>query len=662
MSKPEFSRERRHTPERRATLIAALIALAVSPVSAFQFSAGELKGSFDSTFSVGGLYRLSDPDPAFYGTSNTFNGVPGRQNSVNADDGNLNYGQGWASLLFKGSHDLELRYRNFGAFVRGYYFYDAEANETERTALSSDAKSKVFRGGELLDAYVLARFTVGNDMPVDVRLGRQVLSLGESTFIPNGINVINPVDLSKLRTPGSELKEALLPVFMLKASIGVTSNVTVEPFWLLQWRHNEIEPAGSYFSTTDIASRGGRRVYLGFGSLPDTGVLGAVPRADDRDADDLNQYGVALRVLAPGLNDTEFGFYYARYNTRSPVISAITPTGPIDVAFVRTTAGQLAQQNLAPAMIQAGFPAAGVADALTTLLGAAFTGVPQAALPAHLQPFYPGAQSIASGAGRIGLLNAAASARYFLEYPEELDMLGASFNTSLGNTGISWQGEVSYKMDVPLQVDDVEMLFATLSTLNPVFGANNQVGSFLGEYNREISGYRRHEVWTAQSTLTKVFGPMLGAQQFSLVGEVGGIWADLPAQSQLRYDGPGSFTSGDAAAMTATGFGAIPPESARGFADEFSWGYQILGRLDYPSMFAGINVSPSIAFTHDVRGTTPLPLGNFVQDRKSITVAAEFVFQNAWAFELRYVNFFGGGTYNLLSDRDFVATTLKYSF
>jgi len=43
----------------------------------------------------------------------------------------------------------------------------------------------------------------------DVRLGRQVISWGESTFIPNGINVINPIDVARLRTPGSELREAL---------------------------------------------------------------------------------------------------------------------------------------------------------------------------------------------------------------------------------------------------------------------------------------------------------------------------------------------------------------------------------------------------------------------------------------------------------------------
>jgi hypothetical protein len=36
--------------------------------------------------------------------------------------------------------------------------------------------------------------------------------------------------------------------------------------------------------------------------------------------------------------------------------------------------------------------------------------------------------------------------------------------------------------------------------------------------------------------------------------------------------------------------------------------------------------------------------------------------QNSWALELRYVNFFGAEQYNLLSDRDYVAATIKYSF
>jgi hypothetical protein len=271
-------------------------------------------------------------------------------------------------------------------------------------------------------------------------------------------------------------------------------------------------------------------------------------------------------------------------------------------------------------------------------------------------------QAAIAGARQIALLTAAGSGRYFNEYPEGLDMYGVSFNTSVGRTGISWQGEVSFKDNVPLQIDDVELLFAALSSLAPQFGASNQIGNFLGQYGREISGYRRHDVWTAQTTLTKVFGPMIGAQQFTLLGEIGGVWANLPSKDTLRYDGPGTFTSGSQVFMNTAGSPQFPATPGRAFADRFSWGYQLLGRLDYNNIFPNVNMQPTLAFTHDVRGNTPLPLGNFIRDRKSVNVSVEFVYRNAWSLELRYVNFFGAKHYNLLGDRDYVASTVKYSF
>jgi hypothetical protein len=638
-------------------LTAALAsAMLVAPAYAAPFSYGELKGSFDSTFSVGALYRLNNPSPTYYGTTNSFNGVAGLQTSVNADDGNLNYKKGTVSQLLKGSHDLELRYRNFGGFARGYYFRDLKAGNTARTPLTDQAQERVEKGAELLDAYVLAKFDAADSIPVDLRFGRQVLSLGESTFIPNGINIINPVDLSKLRVPGAELKEAFLPVNMLKASIGLTQNLTIEPFWLLEFRRNEIEPAGTYFSTNDFASRGGKNVFLGFGSLADNGTLGGIPRDLDREGGNFNQYGVAARYTAAALNDTDLGFYYAKYHSRSPLISSRTPTAPINTDLTGP---------LTAVFIRSGLPAATAAaqaSGIFQLIVLSQTN-PAALTPVQIATLQAAqTQAAINGARSIALLTAAATGRYFIEYPEGVDLFGVSFNTALGKTGISWQGEFSYKKDQPLQIDDVELLFATLSSLNPAFGANNQIGNYLGQLGRELSGFRRHNVSTAQTTLTKVFGPLLGSQQFTLLGEVGGVWADLPSKDFLRYDGPGTFTSANAATMINTGNGAFPPTPSSAFADEFSWGYQVAGRLDYTNVFANVNISPSLAFTHDVSGNTPLPLGNYVAKRKSVNLGVEFTYQQKWSLELRYVNFFDGDRYNLLADRDYVSTTLRYSF
>jgi hypothetical protein len=583
------------------------------------------------------------------------------QKSVNADDGDLNYRRGMASFLVKASHDLEVNYRDTaGIFVRGFYFNDFVNSDGNRAhiALSDQANSIVSENAELLDAYVYLKHNIG-DMPATLRVGRQVLSWGESTFIPNGINSINPVDVAKLRTPGSELKEALLPIDMISGSVNVSENLTFEGFYLLSWERTRIDPPGTYFSTNDFVAKGGTKVYLGFGAIPDSSPLGAIFRAQDHQPGSAGQYGVTLRWLAHGLNDTEFAVYYMKYNSRLPVISAITPTSGVSPALVQSTATSLGVANLLPALIPAF--GAGAGTALNTLLGAALTGVPASALPANLQPYYPAAASIATGAKTTAFLTAAATGSYQIEFPKDIGLWGASFNTSLH--GIALQGELSYRDNQPLQVDDVELLFAALSSLNPAYGPNNQIGNFLGRYNTYIPGYRRNKVTTGQMTATWAGRGILGSQQTTLIAETGFVdVSDLPNKGTLRYDGPGTFVAGDINEMINTGNGASGSDPASAFADSFSWGYQLVGRLDYNNVFAGVNVSPLIVFSHDVSGNTPLPMGNFVHGRKTITIGAEFTFQNSWAFDIRYVNFFGAGRFNLLEDRDYVSCNLKYSF
>jgi hypothetical protein len=643
----------------RRLLLAALTVACLAPsVRAFVFEIGDVKGSLDTTLSVGGLYRLDDPDKQYYGVS-----AGGLQRSVNTDDGNLNYKKGTASFLVKANHDLQLDYKSSGLFVRGYYFNDFvnSSSSRERTQLSDEAEDLVAEGAELLDAYVYFKPDIAG-MPASLRIGQQVLSWGESTFFPNGINSVNPIDVAKLRTPGSELKEALLPVNMISSSISLTQNLTFEAFYLLDWKRTRVDPPGTLFSTNDFVAKGGKKVYLGFGAIADSAALGAILRGTDNEPDDDGQYGVNFRYLAEKLNNTEFGLYYMNYHSRLPAISARTPSSAISPALVQATAGSLAQPTLVPAMVPVF--GAGTPTALATLLGAALTGVPASALPANMQPFYPAAAQIASGARTIGFLTAAQTGNYLIEFPEDIHLVGASFNTNF--KGIAFQGELSYRSNQPLQVDDVELLFAALSSINPAFGPNNQIRNYGGQLNTYVPGYRRHKVWTGQMTATRVGRGILGAEQSTLLAEVGFVSADLPAKSTLRYDGPGTFVGGEIAYMNASGSnasGVLPlSEPSSAFADDFSWGYQLVGRLDYNNLFAGVNVSPLLVFAHDVGGNTPLPLGNFLHGRKTITLGADFTYQNAWAVELRYVNFSGAGRYNLLGDRDYVSATLKYSF
>ncbi len=603
-------------------LIPALPFLLVFAVSAhaFQFGEGDFEGSLDSTISYGQSWRVAKQDKDIIGTDNG-----GRAYSVNGDDGNLNYNRSLISNVAKMTSELELRYQNFGCFVRGTGFYDFENERSrrERTQLTSEARDLVGRSVDLLDAYVWANFDIG-PMPLNFRVGEQVVSWGESTFIQNGINVINPYNVSALRLPGSELKEALVPEGMVWFSLGITENVSFEGIYLYDWEETVIDPPGSYWSTNDFLGQGGKYVLLGWGDVSDQGtdlgILGfdpnflMVPRASARKADNQGQWGMACRVFAPELNNTEFGLFFLRYHSRLPCISGITGT-------------------------LAGYSAA---------LGIITNPI----IPASVRP------SLA--------VDAYAGTSFWLkEYPEYINMYGLSFNTLLAEIAV--QGEVSYRDDLPLIIDDVEQLITSLSVLDfldPITQySRNQIGNQAGNYSTYIPGYILRDVTQAQITATKFFGPSFLADQTVLLGELGMTYVhDMPSKKKLRLEAPGTYTSGNSVQGPTGWHSGKPAVRSKHFADQTSCGYIIVTRFDYNNAFQAVNISPRIVWRHDFYGNTPSPIGNFLEGRKAISVGVNTVYQQKISFDLSYSNFFGAGKYNLINDRDIIAFNLKYSF
>jgi hypothetical protein len=179
-----------------------------------------------------------------------------------------------------------------------------------------------------------------------------------------------------------------------------------------------------------------------------------------------------------------------------------------------------------------------------------------------------------------------------------------------------------------------------------------------------LDGYKRLDVSQIQVTATKVFGPTFGADQFTLVGEIGLTYVhDMPDKDELRFESPGTYISGNeklasAHAPTATG----QYEESSAFADATSWGYRLVGKLDYNNAIGAVTLSPRVAWAHDVDGNSPNPGGNFLEHRKAITVGIGADYLSSWSADLSYTDFFGAGRYNLINDRDFVSFNVKYSF
>ena len=691
-----------------AAVGAALLGSAAAQAFEFQNEAGTLTGSWDTTLSYGQAWRIQSRDCRLVGTAN---GGCGR--SPNIDDGNINHSTDLYSRALKASTDLSVNYKRVGAFVRASGFYDIEVmnGSPARTPLPEASEKLVGKYARLLDAFGYAKFNLGS-MPAELRVGRQAVSWGESTFIQNGINVINHFDVAALRAPGSELKEGFLPQEMVNFSVQFNDQWSAQAIYLLKWDATIPEASGSYFSTNDFATPGGKAAVLGFGAFSDQGVdfrpLGGpfitdyqqVRRIADRRPSDDGQYGFNLKYYAPNFNNgTEFGLYFMNYHSRLPVISGRTGTAAgVANAWGAANAAQATALALASGVPFATAVAlgagAGVGASRTNNLGfvgdlslATATGYATIAARTALA-----GGSVAAQASGLARNEYARTAGVFLEYPEDIKMIGLSFNTQIQKGGIALQGDLTYRQDVPLQYDDVELLFAaltpveagttllgagapmgtplsafapppctTVSTLN----ACNQLGRF--GVAQEIRGYGLHDTWQAQFTATKTFANVFKASQMVVVfeGAVSYI-PDLedkltggPVGRGLRYNGPGTSVSGNAQ-LAGAHFGEVEPQNR--FADPTSWGYRIAGRLEYPGLMGPWNVVPRFSWAHDVKGTTPGPGGNFIEGRYGLTLGVSANLRAKWEVDTSWTKFGGAGRFNDINDRDFVAASLKYSF
>ena len=89
-------------------------------------------------------------------------------------------------------------------------------------------------------------------LPLQLRVGDQVINWGEATFT-SGINGLqNRADLIARNTPGVEVKEILLPSGALYGQLDLTPAVTFEAYYQYEWKRVGLPPVGSYFSTNDL--------------------------------------------------------------------------------------------------------------------------------------------------------------------------------------------------------------------------------------------------------------------------------------------------------------------------------------------------------------------------------------------------------------------------
>jgi len=590
-----------------AIAVAGMTSLCTSHAMALSFlPTNDLSIDLDTTVSYGASWRVESQDSD-------------NLSDPNEDDANCNFDTGLVSSLASVISDVDISYKNFGMFVRARAFYDDayygdNDNDSPLTAnngplnsgslnnyrgFTSETKDVHGYDPRFMDYFVYGSFDLGG-RTVNVRLGDQVVSWGETLFLPNGINSATAiVDATKLNVPGLELKEVFLPVGQVYAQIDVTDSLTLEAYYQYEWEETRLDAVGSYFSTVDFLVEGGENILVpavtvldgitgGHGAGPaaalgigtTTSPFATIDRADDNEASDSGQWGLAVRYLASELNDTEFGFYYVNYHDKTPMLNLNAATGGVDEV---------------------------------NWFAACFSG------PAAADCSNPNGMG-----GLAGALHGVDLTTYSLDYVENIHLFGLSASAVLGDTNVAL--DISYRANAPVVTGNVkELLGPRLFALSQGLTTDTLV-----------KGYERANTMHYDISAIHIFGPTSYADNTVLTFEAAmDVVNGFDSDDLLRVD-----------LRTAT---------------KTSWGYQANLEVSYDNVVSGVDVKIPLSLSHGVNGVSPIGAG-FVEDRKSGSIGVTATYLNNLQASVKYTAFWGRDGDNLLSDRDFLSFNIKYSF
>lgn len=462
-------------------LLLPVLAWGAPPALALDWDWNEAHFSLKNSYSVGAAIRMQDRNGMLVGKLNTpgqqdlcstdncisFTGDPepnarlvragGAFSGVNQDDGTLNYDKyDLVAATNKLNSVFTAEYGEFVAKLRAIGYYDPvnagfDEHHTDtryqpaRSERPSDISRDFAKGVNLYDAYLQYNFSFGERNGL-VSIGQQYVRWGEANLVAiNSLSEINPPNAALLRMPGSEISEVFQPVPLLLVSSDISEGLSADFIYQFGWKAVQADPRGSFFADTDLAG-GGRYGYISLGQFGEdpnklakpAGVLGLISSTSltidlqETEARDNGQYGLRINYLADWLNNgTELGFYFLNYHSRYPYASIIAT----DESCARSST------NAIEAYVACG-------GFNGTLPG--IPGLQQEPLPIDTM-------------------------RAKLVYPEDIQMYGVSFNTTIGSWSLA--GEYSFRPNVPLQVHITDVIF---TGLQPAFPDNDIVADPTG--------------------------------------------------------------------------------------------------------------------------------------------------------------------------------------
>lgn len=307
------SRRKQSTASQRANtgvgVVLAGALMAAMPAQALELNTGnsDVKVRWDNAASYNLGTRLQNRDALVDRASG---GIFSQSNALFGDRGDIITNR--VDLL----SEIDLSYKDrFGARVSAAAWYDnaygnyaaSGASVARSSYVNSEFTPIVKRyyhglSGEILDAYVSARFDLGS-APLDIRLGKHAVIWGEGLF--GSTNAVSysqsPNDSRKaLANPAATAKETALATKQVSAVAQVTDEVTVAALYSFEWAPNRLPEGGTFFAAADF--------------LFDGPNVGREPAIKGNKGD----VGLSLRWKPEFMDGGTFGAYYRRFDEKQP--------------------------------------------------------------------------------------------------------------------------------------------------------------------------------------------------------------------------------------------------------------------------------------------------------------------------------------------------------
>jgi hypothetical protein len=333
-----------------AVATASLVTTMQSQALEFDFDDSDLKIDWDTNLTYGVMWRVQSADD---------------DAAANVNDGTNNFNTGVVSNKVSAVTEADFQWGNYGFFVRGKALYDARYEDentdmseadyltdnsgdgngqwtsdilgipvggslgnTARKDFHDDTRDIHGKDAFFLDAFFYGDFLVG-DRLLQARLGRQVVSWGESAFYPGISGTQSYIDSPAAQAPGTEVKEIFQPLGQLYANLELNESFNLEAYFQYEWKKTKQAGVGSYWSNADVTGDGAERFLV----ADDVPVLGniVVPfdiigEDEPSGFDDENSWGVALRYFMD--SGAELGFYYLNYHDKFLSVRGTTNENP----------------------------------------------------------------------------------------------------------------------------------------------------------------------------------------------------------------------------------------------------------------------------------------------------------------------------------------------